>query len=137
MSWENLPERIRKARTAWGMSVSKNGGVTIWFPEGHALNKAQCVITQIGKGDDAGWIRLVPSRTGRKVMVPVKAKAKPDDPRFVKYSTLPGAPGELSMTELETRPDGDAVKIKLPWRVPGAPFSMNTTSTSPARANVR
>lgn len=119
MSWEALPERIRRARTSWGLSAGKSG-ITIWFPKGHALGASKAVVTQLGKKEHEGWIRLVPSQTGRMVN-----RVNKDGGCFVKYSTLPGAPGAMTMTELTVReePNG-AVMVKLPWEQKPAAFSM-------------
>jgi hypothetical protein len=124
MSWETTPWQVRASSSAWRITVKKTG-ISIMIPVGHPLGKSPCVITQQGKGDDIGWIRLLPSTIGRKVLVPSKRKATEKTPRFIRYSTLPGAPGLLNVTQLEVKSNADgSVVIKLPWRVPGAPFSM-------------
>ena len=124
MSWEDLPERARKSRTAWGVSVAKTGGaISIWLPDGHPLNQAKFIKTQIGAGEHLGWIRVSAAESGRRLQ---QQHGKPKSPKYIRYSTLPGNPPYCKMTEIpnvKTEPSG-AVMIRLPWKVPGAPFAI-------------
>lgn len=131
MSWELLPLRARTETNTWSISVGRNG-VTVWIPADHPLAKADYVTTQIGKKENAGWIRLIAAKSGRTVMKSKNIGARPQ----VRYSTLPGAPEQLSIVEVETRPNADpmTVAIRLPWGVPDV--KVLTALTTPSKPPV-
>jgi hypothetical protein len=133
MSFEQVPDRVHKSRLGWGLSIGKTG-ITLWMPMNHWMEKSPCVITQIGKIEDAGKLRLLPATEGRKVNLANKTTAKKS--YFIKYSTLTGAPSSLPMCPvdvLEER-EGLSVTLRLPWarvvqpmppvRPPGTGYSM-------------
>lgn len=118
MSWETLSLRHRPPKVdGWGISVGRSG-TSIYLPRDHDLASCAFVATQVGRGEHAGWLRLSGAKSdGRKVM----RQGKNGRP-FLRYSTLPGAPKELGMTELEVRPTvtKDVVEIRLPWGPAGS-----------------
>lgn len=113
MSFEEVPSRVHKSRKSWGMSIAKSG-ITLWIPRGHWLEKSSYVVTQIGKSEDLGKLRLLPATAGRRVNLANKNTAKKS--YFVKYSTLTGAPPAMPMATLDVLEDnGTSVTLRLPW----------------------
>lgn len=130
MSFEELPSRVHKSRESWGMSISKTG-ITVWIPRNHWLEKSQFVVTQIGKSEDLGKLRLLPATVGRKVNLANKTTAKKS--YFIKYSTMTGAPPLLPMCSLDVldEKEGEAVTLRLPWARVAQPVHL---AAPPARS---
>lgn len=115
MPWEELAPRARPdvRRTTWAMSINKNG-ITIRVPAASPFARVPCVVTQLGTGTDAGYVRLLPAKEGGR-------KVQGSKVRIIRYSTLPGAPAALSITELDiTTETSDTVVFRLPWATPTA-----------------
>lgn len=119
MSWDELPDRTRKAREVFAISINNAKTINLWFPDNHPLSRSSCIKTKIGKGEHEGLIMLIPSSTGRRVMK-TGGKTTKDPSRFLRYSTLPGAPTQLNMTEVKvasTDSTDGSVALRLPWEV--------------------
>ncbi len=121
MPFEALPYRARLSgpRTKWAMSCGKYG-INLYPPAGHRFLTAAGIHTDVGTKEDDGWIRLTVNPNGRKLNQ--MGKKGGNGVKFIRYSTLPKAPGTLPITDLETKEQGDAVLIKVPWAP--KPFSM-------------
>jgi len=125
MPFEALPYRARLTgdRTKWAVSVGKFG-INLFPPKTHRFYNAVGIHTDVGTKEDEGWLRLTVSANGRKLNQ--MGKKGGTGQKFIRYSTLPKAPGTLPLTDLESREDGAATLVKLPWAP--KPFSMLDSS---------
>ena len=126
MAFEALPYRARLTgvRTKWAISVGKFG-INLYPPKAHSFYNAPGIHTDVGTGEDAGWIKLSVNINGRKLNQ--MGKKGGDGQKFIRYSTLPKAPSTLPLTDItEAKEAGDgAILLKLPWApAPKQPYSM-------------
>ncbi len=118
MSWEELPSRTRSSRKDWSIAIKKTG-IYIYIPKNHVLSKEKGLKVKsfIGKKDHEGSLRLELSTEGRAIYYGKSGSS-------IKFSTLPGAPKELSNTILDVKEDLKSFTFKLPWRTPNQGYSM-------------
>lgn len=110
-----VPRRGRPSSAAdgWSMSIGV-GGIQLWMPKENGLGRH--VVVQIGDGDEAGWLNVVPADAGAEGSRVVNAgrglrafvRLAPND--------IPGAPASMPMTPVDIEgTDGPTVQVRVPW----------------------
>jgi hypothetical protein len=119
MPFEDLPDRIARIRNSFGIVIDIKGRISLYFPVGHPLCNAKRIKTQVGVGDDAGLIKLIPSiDDGRAIYTNNNKKGW-----CIKYATLPGAPtSKLPIVNIKSKDlENNIVQLIMPWYKEPAP----------------
>lgn len=114
MGWEVLQLRARQPSTEWRISVRPTG-VTLWIPRGNALERVRTVVTMLGRDENEGSVRVVPSDDVHARSVN-RAQKGTNGSAYVKWSTLPGSPEKMDVIVIKVKdlPEG-GIEFRLPW----------------------